>query len=68
MPLMPLETTAITWDSVIQAMTAQVSVANVVAVLAALVTAGIGFAWMWWGVRKGVSSLAAAWKRGKIRL
>lgn len=60
--------TASDWSSVISALTAQISVSSVVGVLATLAAAGVGFAFMWWGVRKATSSLMAAFKRGKIRL
>lgn len=62
------DTSPITWGSVITALQSQITVGNVVTVLAALVTAGIGFVWMWWGVRKATGSLMAAFKRGKVRL
>lgn len=54
------------WSSVISAMTAQISVSSVVAVLATLVTAGIGLVFMWWGVRKAVRSLMGAFRKGRI--
>lgn len=63
-----MDDTTITWAPVITALQSQITVGNVVTVLAALVTAGIGFVWMWWGVRKATGSLMAAFKRGKVRL
>lgn len=72
--LIPLEgptTTVVTagdWASVIAAMTGQISVSTVVATLATLVTAGIGLVFMWWGVRKAVSSLMGSFRSGRIRL
>ena len=56
------------WASVISALTAQISVSSVVGVLATLATAGVGFAFMWWGVRKAVRALMSAFKKGKISL
>lgn len=56
------------WSSVITAMTSQISVATVVGVLVTLVTAGIGLVFMWWGVRKAVSSLMAAFRKGRLKL
>ena len=56
------------WQSVITALTSQISVSTVVGVLASLVTAGIGLVFMWWGVRKAVRSLMAAFRRGKMSL
>lgn len=72
--VIPLEgptTTVVTandWASVITAMTSQVSVSTVVGVLATLVTAGIGLVFLWWGVRKAVSSLMGSFRSGRIRL
>lgn len=56
------------WKPVIDAMAAQINVTTVIAVLASLVTAGIGLVFMWWGVRRGVSSLMAAFRNGKLSL
>ena len=60
--------TAADWSAVITAMTSQISVSTIVAVLATLMTAGIGLVFMWWGVRKAVSSLMAAFKKGRISI
>lgn len=60
--------TASDWASVITAMTSQISVSTVVAVLASLVTAGIGLVFLWWGVRKAVGSLMGSFRSGRIRL
>lgn len=56
------------WQSVIEALTNQISVTSIVGVLATLAAAGVGFAFMWWGVRKAVRALMAAFKKGKISL
>ena len=55
------------WASVITAMTNQISVSTVVAVLATLVGAGIGLVFMWWGVRKAARTLMAAFRSGKLK-
>ena len=55
------------WSSVISAMTNQISVSTVVGVIAALVAAGIGLVFMWWGVRKASKSLMSAFRSGKLR-
>jgi hypothetical protein len=60
--------TAADWSSVISAMTGQISVSTIVAVLATLVTAGIGLVFMWWGVRKAIRSLMAAFRKGKMSI
>lgn len=58
--------TAADWASVISAMTAQISVATIVGVMATIVAACIGIVFMWWGVRKAVCALMAAFRKGKI--
>lgn len=60
--------TASDWASVITAMTGQISVSTVVGVLATFVTAGIGLVFMWWGVRKAIRSLMAAFRKGKMSI
>ena len=56
------------WSSVIEAMTGQISVAQIASVLGTLVTAGIGLVFFWWGVRKAARSLMAAFRKGKMSL
>lgn len=55
------------WASVISAMTAQLSIQTVVGVLATLVAAGVGFVFLWWGVRKASRALLSAFKSGKLK-
>ena len=64
----PTAVTPADWSSVITAMTGQISVSTVVAVLASLVTAGIGLVFLWWGVRKAAKSLMAAFRKGRMSL
>ena len=61
-------TTASDWSSVISAMTGQISVSTIVAVLVTLITTGIGLVFMWWGVRKAARSLMAAFRKGKMSI
>ena len=56
------------WASVLSALTGQISVSTVVAVIASVITAGIGLVFMWWGVRKLVRTLMAAFRGGKLRV
>lgn len=56
------------WSSVMTALTNQISVATVVAVLAVICGACVGFVFMWWGVRKATRALMAAFKKGKISI
>lgn len=58
--------TSADWQSVIDALTAQISVSTVVGVCATVVAAGIGLVFMWWGLRKGLGSLMAAFRKGKM--
>ena len=59
---------AAAWQSIISAMTAQVSVTTVVAALATMVTAGIGLVFMWWGVRKAARVLMASFRSGRLSI
>lgn len=54
------------WASVLSAMTSQISVSTVVAVLASTTGAAIGLVFMWWGVRKLARVLMSAFRRGKL--
>lgn len=59
---------AVTADSiqgVINAMTTQISVTTVMSVLVAAIGAGIGFVFMWWGVRKLLSTFFSGFRKGK---
>lgn len=61
--------TAITFadfKSVIDAITAQVSVTQVVGVLAAAAAIAITFVFMWWGVRKVTRMVMGSARSGKI--
>lgn len=56
-----------TFKSVIDAITAQVSVANIVSVLAAAAAIAITFVFMWWGVRKVTRMVMGSARSGSIR-
>ena len=61
--------TAVTYDTikpVMDALTAQITVSNVVTFLAAIVTACVGFAFMWWGYGMAKGKLMKAFKKGKV--
>lgn len=60
--------TASDWQSVVDSLTAQISVATVVAVLAVIAGACIGLVFMWWGVRKATHALMAAFRKGRISI
>lgn len=56
------------WASVITNVVGQFSVANIVAVIASVVLAGIGFVFLWWGVRLAFNSIMGAVKRGSLSI
>lgn len=60
-------TTAADWKPVIDAITAQVSVSTVIAVLGTVVAGGIGLVFMWWGLRKATRAIMSAFKSGKLK-
>ena len=57
-----------TWEDVIDNVTTTFSVPGVVAVLASVVAAGIGFVFLWWGVRLAFRSIMGAVKRGTLSI
>ena len=60
---------AIGWSdlsSVLTAITDQISVTTVIAVVAGAIGASIGLVFMWWGVRKLIRVLMAAFRKGKL--
>lgn len=54
--------------SVITAMQDQISVTTVVGILGTVVAVSVGFAFMWWGVRKVSRALMSAFKKGRISI
>lgn len=56
------------FQSVLSALTSQISVSTVVGVLVTLVGACVGFVFLWWGVRKVSGALTSAFKNGKIKM
>lgn len=56
------------FSSIITAVTTQVNVANIVAVLASVVGIAIGLVFMWWGIRKATGIIMKAAKRGKLSM
>lgn len=65
-PFTPVTSSA--WADVMEAFTAQISVASIVGVLASVATAGIGLVFLWWGVRKAARALMAAFKKGRMSI
>lgn len=54
-----------TYADVLTAMTGQISVTTIVGVLAAAIGASIGFVFLWWGVRKLMSTFFSGFRKGK---
>lgn len=70
-PALAAEQTVVTatdWADVITALTTQISVSTIIAALTTFMAAGIGICFMWWGLRKGIRSLMAAFRKGKISI
>lgn len=44
----------------------QFSVANIVALLASVMGAGIVFVFLWWAIRRGIKILMAAIRKGRV--
>lgn len=57
-----------TWDAVIEAVTSYFTPAQIVLVLASVVTAGIVFVFLWWGVRLALRSIMGAVKNGTLSI
>lgn len=63
------ESTTVGWSdlsSVLSAITAQVNVTTVIAVVAGAVGAAIGLVFMWWGIRKLIRVLMSAFRKGRL--
>lgn len=58
--------TSADWAPIISAITGQISVSTVVGVLATGIAAVMGLVFMWWGGRKAVRMLMAAFRKGKV--
>lgn len=52
----------------IESITAQVNVETIVGVLGVAAAAAIGMVFMWWGGRKAVRMLMAAFTKGKLSI
>lgn len=56
------------WATIISGVTSNFSVANIVVVLASVVTAGIVFVFLWWGIRLAFRSIMGAVKNGSLSI
>lgn len=64
----PSNPTPADWQSIISSVTSSFSTANIVAVLASVVGAGIVFVFLWWGVRLAFRSIMGAVKNGTLSI
>lgn len=56
------------WAGVITTLTGQFSVENIVPVLSTAAAAAVVLAFMWWGIRKVVKIIMAAFRKGRVSL
>lgn len=56
------------WSTVITNVTSNFSTANIIGVLASVVTSGIVFVFLWWGVRLAFRSIMGAVKHGSLSI
>lgn len=56
------------WAGVISTLTGQFSVENIVPVLSTAAAAAVVLAFMWWGIRKVVKIIMAAFRKGRVSL
>lgn len=55
-------------SGILTAVTSQITIANVVALVASAIGAGITFVLAWFGVRKLIGVIMAAFKSGKLKV
>lgn len=61
----PTTVTVSDWAKVITDVTAQFSITSIVSVMSAIVVAGIGFVFLWWGARKAYRAIMSAVRHGR---
>lgn len=69
LPVFASGSTAVGWSDlsdVLSAITGQISVTTVVAVVAGAIGAAIGLVFMWWGIRYLTRKLMGAFRKGRI--
>ena len=53
-------------QTIISSITGTINVTSIIGILAAAITVAAGFAFMWWGVRKGARMVMGAIRKGRI--
>lgn len=64
-----IEATTVSWSdlsTVWTALTTQITVANILGVVAGVLTGTVGIAFAWWGAKYATRKIRAAMKNGKI--
>lgn len=65
----PVEETTVSYNSfssLLETIQGQISVSSIIGVLAGILGACVGLVFMWWGLRKVVAMLMAAFRKGKM--
>ena len=62
----PISITTI--QSILDTVTTQFSVSNIVAMIAGILGVTVAFVFLWWAVRKGFKAIVAAATKGKPRI
>lgn len=57
-----------TIQSILDTVTTQFSVSNIVAMIAGILGVTVAFVFLWWAVRKGFRAIVAAATKGKPRI
>lgn len=57
-----------TIQSILDTVTSQFSVSNIVAMIAGILGVTVAFVFLWWAVRKGFRAIVAAATKGKPRI
>ena len=52
----------------VNAITSQLTPSSIVSIIALVIGAGIGFVFLWWGIRKVANVVITAFQRGKLKL
>lgn len=62
----PISVTTI--QSILDTVTTQFSISNIVAMIAGILGVTVAFVFLWWAVRKGFKAIVAAATKGKPRI
>lgn len=64
----PTVPTSSDWSSVISGVTGAFSSSNIIGVLTSVVSAGVVFVFLWWGIRLAFKSIMGAVKNGTLSI